>query len=250
MYNAEVPRLNAEVKGYKDRLAALESVVASMSAPASATTPTAFLTDKDKEEYGESINVMRRVFAEERQADKSEIASLRAMLTNLQTSVVPQIQHVAHMQTQSNEQKFWGRLTDLVPNWQEINEKQEFQTWLLDIDPMSSVSRQTMLDDAQNNLSADRVAAFFQTWMALSGSAPSPTVPNNARSELDKQIAPGKSRAGAPSATSPKTYTKADIAKFYRDVSHGVFKGRDAERAETERDIFAAQREGRIVNAA
>lgn len=43
-----------------------------------------------------------------------------------------------------------------------------------------------------------------------------------------------------------KVYTRVDVAKFFDDVRKGVYKGREQERDRIERDIFAAQREGRI----
>jgi hypothetical protein len=67
---------------------------------------------------------------------------------------------------------------------------------------------------------------------------------------LERQVAPGRSRgsSGAANQTS-KSYTPDDIKAFFNDVRSGKFKGREAERDRTERDIFAAQREGRIMQA-
>jgi hypothetical protein len=42
-------------------------------------------------------------------------------------------------------------------------------------------------------------------------------------------------------------YSPKDIEKFFVDVRQGKYKGREAERDKIERDIFAAQRENRIV---
>ena len=52
--------------------------------------------------------------------------------------------------------------------------------------------------------------------------------------------------AAAPTGSKP-SYTTADIAAFYDDIRKGKFKGREDERAKIERDIFAAQAEGRIT---
>ena len=68
--------------------------------------------------------------------------------------------------------------------------------------------------------------------------------------QLQKQVAPGRSRSGsAPNSGEPATYTPADITQFFTDVRKGKYKGREDERGRIERDIFAAQAEGRIVNA-
>ena len=52
---------------------------------------------------------------------------------------------------------------------------------------------------------------------------------------------------GAKPSGQARTYTQEDIKNFYVDVRKGKFKGRDDERGRIERDIFAAQQEGRIV---
>jgi hypothetical protein len=119
----------------------------------------------------------------------------------------------------------------------------------LEIDPLTNISRQTYLEDAQRTLDASRVAHFFRTWLDKTGQA---TVAQSTgrvpvTNELEKQVSPGKARnAGAPSSSKSKVYTPADIQKFFADVRQGKFRGKDTERARIERDIFAAQRENRI----
>jgi len=71
-----------------------------------------------------------------------------------------------------------------------------------------------------------------------------------AETELEKQVAPGRSRGVSdPAGGEPTTYTPQDITAFFKDVQLGKFAGREQERDTIERDIFAAQREGRIVQA-
>ena len=43
------------------------------------------------------------------------------------------------------------------------------------------------------------------------------------------------------------TYTRPQISAFYRDVTAGKYRGKEAESEQIERDIFAATNEGRIV---
>ena len=76
---------------------------------------------------------------------------------------------------------------------------------------------------------------------------PSRTAP---ASELERQVSPGRKRSSGtlPSAEA-KTYTHQDIAKFFDEVRRGLYHGKEEERNGIESDIFAAQREGRIINA-
>lgn len=255
MYNAEVPRLHAERRELNQRVQQLEQLLSSMSAPPSEqqeqTPAEKLITEQDMEDYGDSIDVMRRVFREEAGALKQENTQLRQMIQQMQANVVPQVQQLSQRQAVSSEQQFWAELQTAVPDWQDVNASQEFQSWLLEVDPLTGVPRQTYLDDAQRNLDARRVAQFFQTWKGQAGGPNAQSTRQTQRaSELEKQVAPGRGRSGGnKTAGEPKTYTQADIKQFFADVQKGKYKGKEAERDRIERDIFAAQREGRIVTA-
>ena len=260
MYNAEVPRLHQQNKELTGRLQQMEQLLATISAQQSAGRPAGgqvqidpLITEKDQEEYGESLDVMRRVTREELIPVAQKIVQIERMLQQLQVNVVPQVKNLAHRQAMTAEQQFWADLAGMVPNWKDINEDDEFKAWLLDIDPLTGITRQTYLEDAQANLDVRRVGNFFKSWLELTGQA---NVAQNTRrnvsaSELERQVAPGKGRsAGAPTGSTAKTYSPDDIKTFFNDVRQGKYKGREAERDRIERDIFAAQRDGRItVNA-
>lgn len=249
MYNAEVPRLKAENKELNNRVLHLEQLLSNLStAPAPVTTgEQALLSEREIEEYGDSINVMRKAAREEVAAANARVAQLEQAVRQMQATVVPRVEQVVRHQTQATEQQFWSGLTSLVPQWEQINGDAGFQSWLLDIDPLTGVSRQTYLEDAQRSLDAGRVASFFKEWEKMNGNVGAQT-PVARASQLEKQVAPGKGRSqGAPTGGEPKTYSTVDIEKFYAEVRKGAYKGRDAERDRIERDIFAAQREGRIV---
>lgn len=258
MYNAEVPRLHRQNRELTQRLQQMEQLMATLSAqqgstPAPSGQAEKFVSDEDVAEYGESIDVMRRVSREEAAALSNRIVQLEGTLRQMQTSVVPQVQAVAHRQAVSADQQFWVDLTQRVPNWRKINDDQKFQDWLLSPDPLTGITRQAYLEDAQAQLDVGRVSNFFAQWSEITGQASNarPSGRSSASSELEKQVTPGRSRGtGAPADNQGKTYTRADISKFFDDVKQGRYKGREAERDRIERDIFAAQRENRIlVNA-
>jgi len=250
MYNAEVPKLHAERRELTARVTHLETLLASLNTQAAkpVDTPAQLVTDNDRAEYGDSIDVMRRVSQEVGASAQQRIDQLEAMVRQMQTTVIPRIEQVASRQAVNADQQFWADLTANVPEWQSINSAPAFQSWLLEIDPMSGISRQTYLEDAQRNLDAQRVAMFFKTWSGNAGTAVAqPQVPA-ATSELQRQVAPGRGKSGAPvQGSDRKTYTRTDIAVFFDDVRKGAYKGREEERARIERDIFAAQRDERIV---
>lgn len=259
MYNAEVPRLHAQNRELRQRLDQMEQLLGTVSSsstptdnPGEAPAKPTFITQRDVDEYGESIDVMRRAAKEEASAYQREIADLRNMVTSLQSQLVPQVNQLSQRQAVSSEQAFWSDLQATVPNWKEINDNQDFQSWLLEVDPLTGISRQTYLEDAQRNLDSRRVASFFSMWpgnQQLSGQQPAKSRRN--ADELSRQVAPGRGRSGGARQSAPgsdKTYSRTDIAAFYGDVRTGKYKGRDDERQRIERDIFAAQRDGRITD--
>lgn len=261
MYNAEVPRLHAQNRELTGRIQQMEQLLATLSQPAApasagaaapaAPTTDRLVTDKDVEEYGESIDMMRKVSREELASVQQRLGKIEGLLQQMQTKVLPQVQAVVHRQAASAEQQFWADLTAAVPSWREVNDNQAFQDWLLAVDPLTGITRQTYLEDAQRALDARRVSAFFRSWLESTGQAtvaqPTGSAPVSPKSELERQVAPGRARsAGAPTADKGKVYTPSDIAKFFNDVRAGRYKGREQERDRIERDIFAAQRENRI----
>jgi hypothetical protein len=258
MYNAEVPRLHQQNREMQQRVQSMEQLLASLSAQQSApasqpTQAEKLVSERDVEEYGESLDVMRRVSREELIPVAQRLGHIEQMLQQMQTQVVPQMQAVAHRQQLSSEQQFWADLASVIPNYREINGNESFQSWLLEADPLTGITRQTYLDDAQRGLDARRVANFFRTWLENTGQATvAQSTGSNSQSELERQITPGRSRGtGAPAnPNKAKVYSPQDIEKFFNDVRAGRFKGREQERNRIERDIFAAQRENRIqVNA-
>lgn len=255
MYNAEVPRLHQQNRDMQSRVQQMEQLLASISAQQDnkpQQTIEKLVSDKDVEEYGESLDVMRKVSREEIVPMTQRLAHIESLIQQMQTNVIPQVQAVAQRQAMSSEQAFWSELTAEQSNWREINDNQAFQTWLLDTDPLTGITRQTYLDDAQRSLDARRVASFFRTWLDTTGQANvAQTNKSTYQSELEKQVAPGRSKnSGATTSNKSKVYTPDDIRSFFDDVRSGKFKGREPERDRIERDIFAAQRENRItINA-
>ena len=225
------------------------AVVICVAAGASAAIDP-LITDDDIKEYGDSIDVMRRAAREEVNAANGRIAQLEAMIQKMQ-GVVPQVQQMQSAQKASNEQAFWNSLSSAVPNWEEINDNQDFQTWLLQTDPLSGITRQTYLDDAQRNLDVQRVVTFFKSWEQANGmTVDAQDKRPSSNSQLEKQVSPGRGRSsGKPSMQEGQKYSPADITAFFDAVRKGKYKGREEERGRIERDIFAAQREGRIVTA-
>lgn len=261
MFNTEVSKLRAEKDALVSKQSQMENLMATLqTVPTPAAPPAEVqITDAEKSEWGDSIEMMRKVSRAELHPILAKMATFETALnnlaTNLNTSILPQVRHVAQQQIMTAEDRFWDDLQREVPDWQQTNNTPEFKTWLLSVDDLTGHTRQSFLDQAQKALDVKRVSAFFRLFAAATGK-PIPTAtltaqPNGSASELEKQLAPGRSRGGQPPVNpTAKTYTQADIAKFYDDVRKGLYKGREAERNSIEADIFAANKENRVVATA
>ncbi len=259
IYNAQQAQLRAAVQ----RTSELERLISTM-ASSNQTPPRQqqhqpeapkFLTEKDSEEFGKDmVDFARRAAQEEMAPLVGAIQQLRQEVISLKSGVVPAIRHVTANQNRSAEERFFERLAERVPNWQEINGNGRFHEWLLTPDPMTDITRQTYLEDAQKSLNLDRVVNIFQQWATATGTLAETQQrqpqgrPNAAASELERQVAPGKATAGTtPPQKQQRTWSPEQITKFYNDVTRGVYKGKPEEKEQLERDLFLAQREGRIA---
>lgn len=263
MYNADVGRLTAANRDMTARVSHLETLLASLSAPpapvaqSAPSAPVSSLTETDMAEYGDSIEVMRKVAQDTFSPVFSKVSGIERavneLAAKLNTSVVPQVERVSRQQAASAEDRFWSALNAELPDWQKINNNKAFLDWLAAVDPLTNLTRQQYLDQAQSALDVSRVVAIFRAFASKSeiSSAPTNAQPSRSASELERQVAPGRGRSSATtSSEAPKTYTPVDIRKFFEDVRQGKYKGRESERDRIERDIFAAQRDGRIVATA
>ena len=242
MYNAEVPNLKAQNQNLQGRISQMEQLISSMETkkePAKAPEKVSLVTQDDIDEFGDSIDMMRKVTKEESFSAQNRIAQLETELADMKTNILPKVDSAAQAANSSREQVFWSELSTSVPNWQEINGNQGFKDWLNEVDPLTGITRQAYLDDAQKQFDAKRVTNFFTTWESLKGTPAAQT--NQASKELAKQVAPKKGRTTSTQVNPGQQYSPEDIKKFFSDVQKGKYRGREKERDKIERDIFAAQ---------
>jgi len=55
-------------------------------------------------------------------------------------------------------------LDKAVPDWETINKDPAFLKWLGEMDPLTGIQRQELLNQAHKALDAPRVANFFNSW--------------------------------------------------------------------------------------
>lgn len=236
--------------GYAEqRIQQLESLISNMQntlPPTKDVEDKKYLTDKDREEYGaDMVDFVNRAVAEGTTSLKQENQMLLQELNRLR-GVVPAVQQVVRQQQVSKEDAFWSSLSREVTDWEAVNSKQQFKDWLLQADPMTGITRDVYLKDAQKDLDVFRVANIFNVWkqqFSVPSTSKTEVARKSVQNELEMQVAPGsKTSTSASDTTEAKKWSNQEIGKFYDDARKGVFKGRDTEFKAIQADIFQARK--------
>jgi hypothetical protein len=237
--------LDGMIKSRDRQIQQLHDLLAGMQQtqqkPAEVTSDEPILTKKDEEDFGsELVDMARRAAREEFRALKAEfkkdIDELRGNLTNVTQVAQTTVQDRFEMQLDS--------LTD--KRWQSLDSDPKFIEWL-----KARPARQKTFIAGVQEQDATTVADFFNEYAALANQQREKVEePKTTRkAELVKQIAPGKSKSvSSPEsqAGGEKIWTRTEIAQAYANKKQ--YKADEFQ--QMERDIAAAQREGRVNYAA
>lgn len=254
MHNADAARFRSELAAANSAYHDLEQRLAEIERAAQKPVePVKYVTAEDEEEYGETLEMVRRaakeeaekIFRKSEDAYLARIAQLENEIGRVNSTVVPVVQDLSRSQLEQAKADFWTAINTQVPNWQSINNDQAFKDWLLSEDPITGATRQQFLSQAQSELNASRVIKFFKEWERTAAGGPTPA-PRNPQDELQQYVAPGTSRTATPADKTKKQWTREEISKFYQDSMMGKYANRPEEKKRIEQDIFAAQAEGRV----
>jgi len=266
-YKAETARMRAELAETTGRLSQMTELLAVMPArrepaepvpppePTVAVTP---LNQREIDEFGGDMLDASARFTLARLMPvidglKAQVAQLTAQVAQASATATSTASTVA----MSARERMFALLDEHEPDWRTINLSDEFKEWLAQEDVMSGETRHALLLRAFERNDGPRVRRFFVAYKAESAAGhesatrkPSRADPPPAPAVVSPSalVAPGRGRAAPAPSTLPKPeWTPQLIAAFYSDVRNGLFRNRDDERQRIEADIFAAQREGRVI---
>jgi hypothetical protein len=247
-------RSQAQISQLSDQIQGLQNVISTLQSPKISSKTSEipseerFITPEEESDYGHDfLNVVGKKAKEELlpivKQYESKIASLEQQLANVG----------GYMQNDAR-QRMLGVLEEKVPNWQATNKDENFIRWLQLPDLYSGAIRHNLLKEAYERNDTPRVAAFFQGFLAEEAAMRPATADLGVTTgayapKVDPMTlaAPGRAKSAAADVPAEKPFfTSAQITRFYADVNTGKFRGREAEKAKIEAQIFDAQREGRI----
>jgi len=264
-YDSDVRKVRESVNQMSDQIRQLQQENASLRMAAPSPVPPegtppveTLLTPQEIEDYGqEFVDVSRRIAREVAAPLEAEIRNLRAGLGSVQ---------------QETGNSFMTRMDQSLgqlvgPQWQQLNRDERFVAWTKLPDVFSGAIRGSLMQEAWNAGDARRVAAFFQAYLAeeaavdpqrANGQARppqfnrtvSPVTPPTEQAPqlaLEDLAAPGRAHSAGSNPAEKPVYTSADLTRFWTDVAHGKWRGREQQQAAVEADIMQAQKEGRII---
>lgn len=237
-YDAEVPRLHADLREFKAQLETLRKAVETK--PVDTKKPAVaekLVTDADVQAFGEDlIEVQRKVAREVAAEFRSELDAMKAENEKLR-------EQLNTTGSQVSEASFEQRLYRMVPDFQDVNADPRWINWLNEVDPLLRAPRKTVAQEAFNHGDAEAVAHYVGMFKA----SITPAEPvNDKAAELEKQIQPKRSAATAPVSPQARIYTDAQIQKMFQKSVELGSRGQRDEAAKLEAEIDAAYREGRV----
>ncbi|PLX71807.1 MAG: hypothetical protein C0602_00100 [Denitrovibrio sp.] len=234
-YEAEVPRLSAELKTLKRQFNELHSVNQELTAKLEAK-PEIELNPEEYGEYGDEMKKLAQYTVDQAKT----IAALNAKLENTSR----QVSQSSEATKQQNTTYMLSQLKAVVPDWETINDSQEFKSWLAEVNPYTRAQRQVSINAAVDEYDHEALILIFKDYMKEKGLSDEKAnqEADSRRKNLEKQIQPKKRPGDAP--TTEKIFTTSEIDKFYTESAQGKYTDEEFEKLNAE--INKAVTDGRI----
>ena len=178
---------------------------------------------KDIDEYGaDMVEMVKRTVTRIVSPLEKRLATLESSATQTSAAV-----------TDTLKDRFERQLTELVPNWREIDADPEFGVWL-----RSNQARLELTQRYMATYNTEGIAELFRLYEAQHSKQTS----DKPQKRLEQKVAPAKSVASGQPSEQKKLWTRTEIAQVYKNrraYDEKTF-------AELEREIASAQREGRV----
>ena len=207
-YDAEVPRLHQQVKELTDQMNAIreEAQAAKKAEAEKPKEKVSYVTDADREEYGDDlIDFQRRVAKEVSQDYEERFEQQSRVIQDLQSKI-------SNTDNQVGEVGFTQKLNALVPGFDQLDNDERWVAWLNEIDPMTRGPRRDQAQAAFNSGDAEAVAHYVSLFR---GSVePVANGKSDRQTELEKQVTPSRSAstvASKSSNNSSKVYSEKEL---------------------------------------
>jgi hypothetical protein len=229
-YDAEVPRLHAELRELRNEIEALRQKAVTPE-PEPAQDPERYVTDQDVDAFGEDlIDLQRRVAREVGREFKAELMKLQQENQKLRDQV-------GAVQFGS----FETRLRQAIPDFDQVNTSREWIEWLNTSDPMLRGPRRAVAEEAYNRGDVEAVKAYVDLFRQTL-----PAARPDRQMELKRQVQPTKTVAQSAPVGQAKMYSADEATRVFNQIQKLIAQGRLDEAQSLETEISTAYVEGRV----
>ena len=242
-YDAEVPRLHSQVKDLTTQLQQLSaSLEAKSKEPTKPKEKVSYVTDEDRAEFGEElIEVQRRVAKEVSQDYEERFEQQQMIIENLQ-------KQLKDTGSQVGEMNFTQKLTQLVPDFPQVDKDERWIAWLNEYDPILRGPRRDQAAAAFSAGDAEAVKHYVDLFKQTLAPA-EPEERQTRQAELEKQVTPNRTANSANTKSvgkDAKIFTEREIAAAWNRIRNYNTRGKYDEANKLEADITTAYLEGRV----
>jgi len=242
-YDAEVPRLHQQVRELTEQMNAIRKD-AEAAKKVEAEKPkekVSYVTDADREEYGDDlIDFQRRVAKEQAQEYEGRFEQQAKVIEELR-------EQVSNTGSQVGEVGFTQKLNNLVPGFDQLDNDERWVAWLNEIDPMTRGPRRDQAQAAFNSGDAEAVAHYVSLFR---GSVePIANGKSDRQTELEKQVAPNRSASSTATRSvgkDAKVYSANELTKSWNKIRTLNTDGKYDDAAKLEAELTLAYMEGRV----
>lgn len=219
--NSEVPRLNSQLKERDNQLQQLSERLKAVeeSSVKEQTKEEPLVTSKDEEDFGADLVDMTRRTA--RHEVREALAAYAAELDKRFSAMMANLGEVRQSVVQTESDKFWARVTALVPDWDAVDND---PAWIEFLDGSPSYTTESYRDLAGKAIAAgkaDAIASLVGLWRGAKPADP-PPAPAKPNPELQRQVAPSTAKASAPVQTQKVWTAKEYEYVFSPQAMHEV----------------------------
>ena len=242
MYDAEVPRLHADLRELKSQVDNLRRAAETKPAePVKPATQEKLVTDADVEAFGSDlIEVQRKVAREVAAEFRGELDAMRIENEKLR-------EQLTATGTQVSEASFEQRLHRLVPDFEAVNVDPKWIEWLNEVDPLLRGPRMTVAQGAFNRGDAEGIAHYVSLFKASQAPVNPAEQPPSKAEELARQVQPNRTGSSAAPVQQGRIFKDADIQRMFIKSADLSAKGHMEEARKLEAEIDLAYKEGRVV---
>jgi hypothetical protein len=245
-YNAEVPRLHQQLKEQSSALDRLQAEMESLKAkPVEPEIPKeSLVTSKDEDTFGSDlIDLARRVTKDEVGVVLQRIGQVESMLKNI-AELPRRVDQVVQQQAENQEQRFWGTVSQQIPDWTSVDSDPRWIEWLNLTPPFALKSYRELASDAIQAGQAGPIVELVKAWKQQAGIATANATQANNKQELARQVAPTK-QAGSQVPQGKKIWTAAEYERVFDPrLLGGEMSEAEIEALQAEADL--AVQEGRV----